>query len=482
MNDITKDKDKDKILNILFIVGLVLMNVLLCTKSIQENDYFWHIKAGEYIVNNKVVPMTDIFSWYGISHNLQWYAHEWLSEVIYYLVYVVFGNVGNIVVVSVVTTFLLGFLFIKNKANLYKNIPLATIWFTISILLLSGNATPRPHLFSYIALICTLYILDKYRREDTKLVWLLPIISLIWVNIHGGSATLAYGLIAVAIVTSIFDFQIFRIKSSKLPLAKIKVLSINFILSILIQLINPNGFKMILYPYVNMADKQLLSIIAEWHSPDLKTVLGLLIFAILGLVILTLFIIKTDIEFYDLAIMLAFTYLTLESVRFVILFIIAVTPIFLKYIPEWKPKYNNLLIIPFTVIAILITSLLPLSIQNAMANPIDNSNYPSDEAIQVLKDENPQRLLNSYDWGGYLIYKGIPVFIDGRADIFSKNILWDYMDISKISSDIKDEMNKFNFDMVICKTDSSLVTYLKELKDYKLIYSDEKTTIFKSVS
>ncbi len=482
MNDITKDKDKDKILNLLFVVGLILLNVLLCTKSIQENDYFWHIKAGEYIVNNKVVPMSDVFSWYGISHNLQWYAHEWLSEVIYYLIYVVFGNVGNIVAVSLITTFLLVFLFIKNKNNLYKNIPLATVWFTISILLLSGNATPRPHLFSYMALLSTLYILDKYRKEDTKLVWFLPIISLIWVNVHGGSATLAYLLIVVAIVTSIFDFQIFRIKSSKLPLAKIKVLSINFVLSILIQVINPNGFKMILYPYVNMADKPLLSAIAEWHSPDIKTVLGLLIFAILGIVILTLFVIKTDIEFYDLAIMLAFTYLTLQSVRFSILFIMAVTPIFLKYIPEWRCKYNNLLIIPFTVIVILITSLLPLSIHNAMATPIDNTNYPSDEAIQVLKDEKPQRLFNSYDWGGYLIYKEIPVFIDGRADIFSKNIFWDYMDIAKINSNIKDEMNKFNFDVVMCKTESSLVTYLREWKDYKVIYSDEKTTIFKKVS
>lgn len=480
MNDRTKDKDK--ILNLLFIVGLILLNVLLCTKSIQENDYFWHIKAGEYIVNHKIVPSSDVFSWYGISHNLQWYAHEWLSEVIYYLIYTVFGNVGNITVVSLATTFLLGFLFIKNKDNLYKNIPLATVWFAVSILLLSGNATPRPHIFSYITLLSTLYILDKYRREDTKLVWLLPIISLIWVNIHGGSATLAYLLIAVAIVTSLFDFQIFRIKGNKLPLTKIKVLSLNFILSILIQVINPNGFKMILYPYTNMADKLMLSVIAEWHSPDIKTVLGLLIFAVLGIVILTLFVIKTDIDFYDLAIMLAFTYLTLKSVRFVILFIIAVTPIFLKYIPEWKFKYKNLLIIPFTAIVILITSLLPLSIHNSMANPIDNSNYPSDKAIQVLKDEKPQRLLNSYDWGGYLIYNDIPVFIDGRADIFSKNILSDYMNISKVSSDVKDEINKFNFDMVICKTDSSLVTYLKEWKDYKIIYSDKKTTIFKRVS
>lgn len=58
------------------------------------NDYYWHVKAGEYIVNNLTIPYHDIFSWYGISNNLYWVSHEWLSEVLLYLYNLVFRNLG----------------------------------------------------------------------------------------------------------------------------------------------------------------------------------------------------------------------------------------------------------------------------------------------------------------------------------------------------------------------------------------------------
>lgn len=477
------DKKKSKLVDVLFLVALILINFCVATRKLQANDYFWHVKAGEYIVNNKTIPFSDIFSWYGVSHNLTWYAHEWLSEVFFYIVYYLWGDGGNLLVPPIVTSFIIAFLYIKNKDNFYKNIPASIVWFVIAIVLLANAVNPRPHIFGYITVMFTLYILDKYKKEDTKLIWFLPIISLAWVNLHGGSAPLIYIFIGIAIITSIFDFEVYKIKGNKLSLNKIKVLGLNFFLSILIQFINPNGFKMIIYPYVNMADKLMLSTISEWRCPDIKTATGLFIFVILGIVILTLFIIKTEIEFYDFILILAFTYLTLKSVRFTALFVIIATPIFLKYIPEIKLKqFKHLLVFPLTSITVITSLILPIFIYENIKNPIDTLTVPSNKAVQVIKNEKPQRLFNLYGWGGYLIYKGIPVFIDGRADMYSGNIYSDYIDISNVKSKAKEYINKYNFDMMVCQTESSLKTYLDEWTDFKVIYSDKSTTIFKRVS
>lgn len=51
-------------------------------------------KVGEWICTHGKIPTSDIFSWYGIANNIPWTAHEWLSEVIYYLIFNAFGEMG----------------------------------------------------------------------------------------------------------------------------------------------------------------------------------------------------------------------------------------------------------------------------------------------------------------------------------------------------------------------------------------------------
>lgn len=59
------------------------------------NDFYWHIKVGEYIINNNKIPYIDIFSWYANSNSLSWISHEWLFEVIIYLYSIVFSKFGS---------------------------------------------------------------------------------------------------------------------------------------------------------------------------------------------------------------------------------------------------------------------------------------------------------------------------------------------------------------------------------------------------
>ena len=69
---------------IIFTIFVISMSLFLLNFMRIDSDYFWHIKAGEYMFNNKVLTH-DIFSWY--VNGKYWMSHEWLFEIIMYLNY-----------------------------------------------------------------------------------------------------------------------------------------------------------------------------------------------------------------------------------------------------------------------------------------------------------------------------------------------------------------------------------------------------------
>ena len=98
----------------------------------------------------------------------------------------------------------------------------------------------------------------------------------------------------------------------------------------------------------------------------------------------------------------------------------------------------------------------------------------------VLKKENPQRLFNFYDYGGYLIYNDIEVFIDGRADLYSGYNFEDWLDIMDLDYNYPKLLKKYNFDYFIIPKKCGLATYLKT-NSYDLIYSDSDVVIYKTI-
>ena len=104
----------------------------------------------------------------------------------------------------------------------------------------------------------------------------------------------------------------------------------------------------------------------------------------------------------------------------------------------------------------------------------------SNQAISVLKEGKPERLFNYYDYGAYLIYKDIPVFIDGRADLYSAYLYEDYQDISRLNYQFPKLISKYQFDYFIVPKKSGIASYLNNSSKYQLLYKDKTCVIFKT--
>ena len=113
----------------------------------------------------------------------------------------------------------------------------------------------------------------------------------------------------------------------------------------------------------------------------------------------------------------------------------------------------------------------------------DNLSYKAldNEVISIIKKEAPERLYNFYDYGGELVYNGILVFIDGRADLYSKYNYEDYLDISLLQGDYVQLINKYDFDYFLVNDRYPINTYLKYNNNYSVLYDSDDVVLYKKI-
>ncbi len=104
-------------------------------------------------------------------------------------------------------------------------------------------------------------------------------------------------------------------------------------------------------------------------------------------------------------------------------------------------------------------------------------------AVQYIESHGfTGRLFNEYTWGGYLIYKGIPVFIDGRDDVYlaSTDVFQDYIQTMKLNADPDAILQKYDVKTVLLPEDTSLARYLDaEPQKWKVSYHDKAAVILR---
>ena len=451
------------------LLGASLLLVIIKIKSlIVDGDTFWAIKAGEWITINRDVPRSDSFSW--TANGNSWVAHEWLFDLLIYKIHNAFGYYGIALFVSVGLLFILYFLW-KLYAGENKNLVLTIIIYTIVVSMIQSGIVARPQVYGYGFFVYFFYVL--YRRKN--LLWTLPPVTVIWANMHG-SVVLG---IAMLILQLFYDTAYSYFEDKSLSISK--DLFAATILVPLASLINPYGIEL-WKASVSQITNDLNRQIVEWNPPDFKEPVWLFVY--LAIIILTLFISfsKKDVVdkkgFYLLAIYLLGTfYEAMTSVRYFSylaicwgLYILTLLPNNLFIDKSWFKKIT----VVYTLLIVLILFNMdkpPVSTEEA----IDKSKWPI-EAVNHIEDK---RIFNDYAWGGYLIYKNIPVFIDGRADVYWKNydVFEDYMNASRLKKDPIDIFNKYNVEQVIIHVDSPLDLYLKRAGGIER-YRDETAVIY----
>ena len=227
---------------------------------------------------------------------------------------------------------------------------------------------------------------------------------------------------------------------------------------------------------------------------DTEVICTLIIF--LAILIFT----KAKIRLSDLFMLGGLCYLMLASRRQVSMFALICSIILNRLIVDLMQQYTKITLKEVeekitNVIGILVITIAMLGFSYYMAKDkindsyIDESTYPVQACDYILEniDLGQARFYNEYNYGSYMLYRGIPVFIDSRADLYApefsgkeEDIFMDFIETSNISTFYEDTFNKYNITHVITYKNSKMNMIITKTNDskYKELYSDKYFVIY----
>lgn len=459
---------------------------------LNDGDTGWHIRVGEYIIDNFHVPRHDMFS--HISPPLPWFAHEWLSEVIMALVYSLAGLTGIVIFFSFLIALVYSLLF-----NLLRSFNCNIVIAAALVLLATVSSTlhwlARPHIFSLVLAILYYSILDRYQHKGKDRLYLLPILMLLWANLHGGFI-LGFLLLGVYFIGNAASVLSSDEATRNMAMARCKKLALFGVICLLFSLLNPRGYHLLLFPFETVSNQWLMDNVQEFLSPNFHKKLPYKYLLLLTIGVLAMS--RAALSVIELVLVLLFTYMSLYSARYIPLFAIIVTPIVSRHIDGILQRWNNRAVSFFQkrsrnlelvdstsrghlypAIGILLVCFSAWT--GGIEFKFDENKKPV-AAVEFLKKEHiPGKMFNNDEFGDYLIYATWPqykVFFDGRSDMYGE--LWgkQYLEVVTLRRDWREILEKHHFDWIFISAGSPLSNVLLGEKEWHLLYADTVAHIF----
>ena len=287
----------------------------------------------------------------------------------------------------------------------------------------------------------------------------------------------------------------------------VKWLILIMIISLFTWLLTPLGDVPYTY-YIKTMQGNTTQNISE-HQP-LTLINNTAILIVFTMFLLVLIFTDTKLRLRDFFMLAGLTLMTLMSRRQASLFAIIAGFIFVKLITALFEKYDKtgtetvmkfMTKLPGKILTIFMGILISLyifvpKIGNQFVN---KASYPVDAANFIIEnlDLDEIRLYNEYNYGSYLLYRGIPVFIDSRADLYApefngtkgedgkykgRNIFSDYINTSNISTYYENTFNKYDITHTITTKKAKLNMFLSRDENYKEIYSDKYFVIYERLN
>ncbi len=470
--------------------------IILLLKSgsilLADGDTGYHIRTGEYIIHNWTIPTHDLFSY--LSPPPVWTAHEWFSEVIMALIYRASGLSGIVVFFSFFLAITHAWLyrFLKSACS---DIVLVIGVTALAVATSSTHWLARPHLFSLALTLVWYQILDEYQFSDKNNLIYLPLLMLLWVNLHGG---FVIGLILLMIYAcgNFFHSWMASPSIAEQSFEKGKQLALSAVLCAAVTVINPHGYNILLYPFKVTSDRVLMDGVAEFLSPNFHQALPFKY--MLLLLIASLAWSQARLHPIEVGLVVFFTYIALYSVRYVPLFAIIVSRPLLKTMESvlirmpprllrvYGRRSQNLATLEASMShylwpAITVSMTVALTHVGFIHFEFSKTRFPV-AAVEFLKRERiAGNIFNLDEFGDYMIFAAWPqyrVFIDGRSDMYGATQINDYRKIADGQPQWQETLDKYNISWVFFDPRAPIAAILKSQTNWSLIYSDKVASIF----
>ncbi len=444
--------------------------------GLRDPDTYWHIAAGRWMLAHGAVLTHDPFSF--TRRGAPWIAHEWGAELLIALVFRLAGWAGLVFLAAACFAGTLAYLL---RFLLARMEPLHALVLTV----LAGNMMfpsllVRPHALVWPLTALWMGVLVGAGERRRAPPWWLLGVMLLWANMHA-SYILGLAVAPVLALEAMAGAGARRAAVGRGWLA--------FIVAALgCAIVNPQGFRLLTFPF-RVLDMSALDYIAEWRPPNLQhlQILSVWLALVLGLA----FIGRIRLPLARNVLVMGLLFMALQHVRNVAL--LGLLAPFLLARPvatAWRRLAASgrdaagldrclRALTPPAPRATALAAIALAAVSGAVALRIERPHPPAAVAPRAALDAllargAGGRILNDYGFGGYLIFRGVPVFVDGRADLYGDAFLTRTVDALSLSpgGHLRALLRRYRISGILLRPDWPAVKLLNRMPAWQRVYAD----------
>ncbi|MGE5041341.1 MAG: hypothetical protein ACM3IJ_00370 [Candidatus Levyibacteriota bacterium] len=466
----------------------------------RDYDWGWHYRYGEYFVKTGHIMSSDVWTW--SMRGYQWVNHEWLYDPLLYILFslgsfwamtLAGAIVGFIPFVLLLSLYKLSYWQKGILAFFYMQLTSGVYWQGLRSQMI-GNLLLAVYLYFLIKLYHLL--LEKYRDKKFSFkvhypLLILPPLFFLWANLHA-SFTMGLLLFAIFLGSSLLVLfvknrnQEDKERGFYVPLIFIWSLG-SFFASFALTFVNPFTYHVYIEA-IKHTTSFLLPYITEW-TPAGRDSFFFFVFMIFSILLLVGTLIRRKLSDLPLCITaLIFFWLAWGARRYNADYVTLALPLGAVALQSFKVKLERFKATAFVSVIFLSIAAEVVLFQNlpsyhlwgySFKDYCDQGSSCSENLTAYLLKHPPKGDgFNLYDWGGYLIGRGVQarLFIDGRMHLWEgPNHYYPFLQYQKMyyGADFK-RFNYYNFDWFIGSTDSILGQILQKTPGWNVAYKDDR--------
>jgi len=471
----------------IFEVYVIALAFLFASRPINDPDFWFHLKTGEYIIKTGLMPRAETFSCTNLGQ--PWNAHQWLSGVLFYTA---FTHLGPKLLIFMFAVFgALGFWLIFRRSS--EHIYLRGLVILLGVWTAVPNMGVKPRVFSLLFVSIYFIVLNNYLggSKSKSLWWLVPLMIL-WVNLHG-AFLVGLVLIGLTVVGGLFDSLVAREEFGS-SVARLKTLTLILLACFVATFLNPYGPGIYYYILGVLSSPVYQNTVIDWlspnfHQPELFP-LTILILSAIGTLVLS----PKRPRPSELLFFAATLYMTLKMQRNAMIFAVIASSLLADYSGHlWESIFKraspnaSVLTVGFQPAPLNLLLLLPLvlfvmKVKNVVYGPV--SQQTSAVPIKAVEYLNAHAKVgctftDPNVWGAYLLWAAPsnPAYIDGR-DVYPMPFVREYLEIIQGQRDWHGPFERYGVSNVILAKTSVLTMQMKNSPDWERAYEDDYSVVF----
>lgn len=454
-----------------------------------DPDIWWHMRAGEWMVQHHQIPHVDPLS--ASTLGRPWVDYCWLFDVGSYWIVSHFDLVSIIwfeTIMRLVVTAVLFSLARTLTANFWK----ATALTGVAMMAMLWVLPPRPGAISVLLFLIELHVLISARRKpDPRLLWILPGLFLLWANLHIEFVTGLFMLGAFCIEPLVDKVVEWTGGLRKTFDASDRQLWFASIASLAATLVNPYGIKLYTSAFQYARDTKIYDVIVEFHAMRFRTLND---WSVLLLLMLACFAMGRARRFRPVwALLLGWSaWMGFRSLREV--WLVTILSVAIIATPRDEEdgagekasptKLSMRLAVAAAVALILLAGAAAWSLSSKALLRQVADNFPLGAVGYIHEHHLQGPLLNELSWGGFLIYAlpEIPPAMDGRTNVHSQDEIVHALPLWNGEHGWQDRPELQQANLVVSNHEWPLALLLRSDPRFRVAYEDKTSVLFERIA